>query len=221
MLAACTGRGKRILSDRSGYPGRCRNGRYCAVSGGFTALNRITDVIRVTSPRITQRLYAIAPRGQQQRKATGRGGVPPAAAGGWERLARAPAAARSSSRALSRWPRWLRAGSPRRRSARAVPLRWPGPALSQRPPPLSALRGPVLAITGPRLAPLVRGGGWVRSASSAAAVPLRWPGPAYCNVGRPPSRPPPPPIPPSGAVVWHPPRCGVRQLTAAYAAVAG
>lgn len=39
-----------------------RKGAYCAVSGGYTALHRITDVIRVTSPRITQRLYAIGPQ---------------------------------------------------------------------------------------------------------------------------------------------------------------
>lgn len=38
-----------------------RKGAYCAVSGGYTARYRITDVIRVTSPRITQRLYAIGP----------------------------------------------------------------------------------------------------------------------------------------------------------------
>lgn len=39
-----------------------RKGANCAVSGGCTALNRITDVIRVTSPRITQRLCAIGPQ---------------------------------------------------------------------------------------------------------------------------------------------------------------
>lgn len=38
-----------------------RKGAYCAVSGGYTARYRITDVIRVTSPRITLRLYAIGP----------------------------------------------------------------------------------------------------------------------------------------------------------------
>ena len=40
-----------------------RKGANCAVSGGYTALNRITDVMRVTSPRITQRLCAIGPNG--------------------------------------------------------------------------------------------------------------------------------------------------------------
>lgn len=39
-----------------------RKGANCAVSGGCTALNRITDVIRVASPRITLRLYAIGPQ---------------------------------------------------------------------------------------------------------------------------------------------------------------
>lgn len=39
-----------------------RKGANCAVSGGCTALHRITDVIRVTSPRITQRLCAIGPQ---------------------------------------------------------------------------------------------------------------------------------------------------------------
>lgn len=159
MLAACTGRGERLLPDRSVYPGRCSNGRYCAVSGGYTALNRITDVIRVASPRITLRLYAIAPKRSAAAKGNGTRGSSARCGGRWERLARAPAAARSSSRALSRWPRWLRSGSPRRRSGRAGPLRWPGPPLSQRPPPLSALRGPVLARTGP---------GWPRSSGAAA-----------------------------------------------------
>lgn len=48
-----------------------RRGANCAVSGGYTALNRITDVMRVASPRITQRLCAIGPpRGQAVRKET-------------------------------------------------------------------------------------------------------------------------------------------------------
>lgn len=56
-----------------------RKGAYCAVSGGTAALNRITDVIRVTSPRITLRLYAIGPpwgrRCARQRDAPPAGGT--------------------------------------------------------------------------------------------------------------------------------------------------
>ena len=221
MLAACTGRGERILPDRSGYPGRRRNGRYCAVSGGFTALNRITDVIRVASPRITLRLYAIAPRRSAAAKGNGTRGSS-ARCGG-----RLGAAGESASRR----PELLAGAQPVAALAAggvSAPPFGPrrAPSLA-RPAPLSTAPAVVGAPWPrprphrPRLAPLVGGGGWLQPASSAAAGPLRWPGPAYCSVGRPPSRPPPPPIPPSGAVVWHPPRCGVRQLTAAIAAVAG
>lgn len=100
-----------------------RRGANCAVSGGDTALNRITDVMRVASPRITQRLCAIGPpRGQAQ----------------------APAAARSSSRATAR-PRRSVPGFPRRRSRRARPPVRAGLCVAQRPPPLSALHGPGFA----------------------------------------------------------------------------
>lgn len=89
-------------------------GAYCAVPGGCTALHRITDVMRnccaiVRCRRITQRLYAIGPTGQAQRKETryaacGRDGVSPPAGGPVMQQATAPAVARSSSRATG-WPR--------------------------------------------------------------------------------------------------------------------
>ena len=66
-----------------------RKGAYCAVSGGDTARNRITDVIRVTSPRITLRLYAIGPHGaggaqgnEMRRLRAGRG-APADSVRGW------------------------------------------------------------------------------------------------------------------------------------------
>lgn len=66
-----------------------RKGAYCAVSGGYTALHRITDVIRVASPRITQRLYAIGPqwgrrcaRQRERRLRAGRG-APADSVSGW------------------------------------------------------------------------------------------------------------------------------------------
>lgn len=66
-----------------------RKGAYCAVSGGTAARNRITDVIRVTSPRITLRLYAIGPHGagsaqgnEMRRLQAGRG-APADSVSGW------------------------------------------------------------------------------------------------------------------------------------------
>lgn len=66
-----------------------RKGAYCAVSGGYTARYRITDVIRVTSPRITLRLYAIGPHGaggaqgnELRRLRAGRG-APADSVSGW------------------------------------------------------------------------------------------------------------------------------------------
>lgn len=143
-----------------------RRGANCAVSGGDTALNRITDVMRVASPRITQRLCAIGPpRGQAERKATrdaarGREGAGPPAGGPVTRQAQAPAAARSSSRATAR-PRRSVPGFPRRRSCRARPPSRAGLCVAQRPPPLSALHGPGFAR---------HRSGWPRSSGASAGV---------------------------------------------------
>lgn len=68
-----------------------RKGANCAVSGGCTALNRITDVIRVASPRITLRLYAIGPppngaggaQGNERRRPRAGRGVPADSVSGW------------------------------------------------------------------------------------------------------------------------------------------
>lgn len=113
--AAALGTGAESSRARAGTcTDRPSNGAYCAVPGGCTARNRITDVMRncfaiVRCRRITQRLYAIGPTGQAQRKATryaacGRDGVSPPAGGPVMQQASAPAVARSSSRATG-WPR--------------------------------------------------------------------------------------------------------------------
>lgn len=113
--AAALGTGAESSRVRAGTcTDRPSNGAYCAVPGGCTARNRITDVMRncfaiVRYRRITQRLYAIGPTGQAQRKATryaacGRDGVGPPAGGPVIQQASAPAGARSSSRATG-WPR--------------------------------------------------------------------------------------------------------------------
>lgn len=143
MLAACTGRGERMLPDRSGYPGRCRNGRYCAVSGGFTALNRITDVIRVASPRITQRLYAIAPKRSAAAKGNGTRGSS-ARCGG-----RLGAAGKSASRR----PEFLAGAQP------VAALAAGGVSA----PPFGPRRATLLARPGPlSTAPAVVGAPWPR-----------------------------------------------------------
>lgn len=187
-----------------------RRGANCAVSGGCTALNRITDVIRVASPRITLRLYAIGPpKGQAVRKETrsaacGREGVGPPAGGPVMRQAQAPAAARSSSRASAR-PRRSVPGFPRRRSRRARPPARAGLCVAQRPPPLSALHGPGHAR---------HRSGWPRSSGASAVVSGIFGRRRATLQARPgllqrraaPLRgPPPPPIPPSDGAVWPPP----------------
>lgn len=198
MLAACTGRGERMLPDRSGYPGRCRNGRYCAVSGGFTALNRITDVIRVASPRITLRLYAIAPRRSAAAKGNGTRGSS-ARCGG-----RLGAAGESASRR----PELLAGAQPVAALAAggvSAPPFGPrrAPSLA-RPAPLSTAPAVVGAPWPrprphrPRLAPLVGGGGWLQPASSAAAGPLAGPARPIAAQGGPHRGPRPRPSRPAG-----------------------
>ena len=62
----------RIL--RRSEPEAASSRAFCAVSGGYTALNRITDVIRVASPRITLRLYAKGPAKGRRCKPAGKRG---------------------------------------------------------------------------------------------------------------------------------------------------
>lgn len=195
-----------------------RRGANCAVSGGYTALNRITDVMRVASPRITQRLCAIGPpRGQAVRKATsnaacGRDGVGPPAGGPATQQAQAPAAARSSSRASAR-PRRSVPGFPRRRSCGARPLSLAGLRVAQRPRRCRRSMAP--ATPGPGLAgPARRARRLGSPASSAAGGPRCRPAPACCNAGRPPSRAPAPAHPAQRRGGLAPAACGVvAQIT--------
>lgn len=103
-------------------------GAYCAVPGGCTARNRITDVMRncfaiVRCRRITQRLYAIGPTGQDQRKATRY-----AACGRACDAAGISASRRAELLAGHRLAALSLPGFPRCRSRGARPLRWPGSA---------------------------------------------------------------------------------------------
>lgn len=187
-----------------------RRGANCAVSGGYTALNRITDVMRVASPRITQRLCAIGPpRGQAVRKETrdaahGRDGEGPPAGGPVTRQAQAPAAARSSSRATAR-PRRSVPGFPRRRSCRG-PAPFAGRSLRRSAAPAAVgAPWPRLRPSPVWLAPLVGRVGWgfqhLRPQAGHVAGPPR----PVATQGGPPRGPPPPPIPPSAGMVWPPP----------------